>query len=439
MQWRADAPQPAVVRFVLLSMLLHATIVVLFGTSHGGSAGRGEGLPDVLDVTFRRQPGPSDAGLRSGAGVDAATGRDLLAAPESKMAPSRGEPMPGIDPAKTGPSNAVAPAPAAPESDRAAPEALPPQRHPAAEALPRIDLRAPQEVDKPLLPPLISPPVVERLAPPPNPSELAPAPDIASRPSPEIPAAPIQRLTAPALQHELAPPIELAPLPAPVPAAPLPPAAPIERLAAPPAPKSLAPPVEVPPREAVIAPAPIERVDAPRVERELAPAPNVVAPSQAVIPPATPAEVERKTPPASARSAPVPSEAPVPVPDARAVPGERVGPATVQPPRLRLGSPAGPDEDIFKPRRDVVPAGESGAPRLDMEAARERAREIASETTSTRGLLPALPPPPERQSKESHALEKAVKPDCRTAYAGMGLLAVPVLVASTIGDAGCRW
>jgi hypothetical protein len=105
---------------------------------------------------------------------------------------------------------------------------------------------------------------------------------------------------------------------------------------------------------------------------------------------------------------------------------------------LRLGSP-GPDEDIFKPRRDVAAPGEDGAPHIDMEAARQRARELASETTSTRGILPALPPPPERQTKESHALEKAVKPDCRTAYAGLGLLAVPVLVASTIGDAGCRW
>jgi hypothetical protein len=95
---------------------------------------------------------------------------------------------------------------------------------------------------------------------------------------------------------------------------------------------------------------------------------------------------------------------------------------------------------MFKPRRDVAaPPGESGAPPIDMEAARQRAREIASEATSTRGILPALPPPPERLSKESHALEKAIKPDCRTAYAGMGLLAVPVLVASTIGDGGCRW
>lgn len=438
MQWRADAPQPTVVRFVLLSMLLHATVVILFGTSHGGGAGRGQGLPDALDVTFRRQAGPPDAGLP---GVDAATGRDLLAAPQSSAAPARSEPMPGIEPAKTGHFAPVEPPPAAPEPDRAPPEALPPQREPAVEALPRLDLRAPQEVDKPLLPPLMAPPAIERLAPPPNPSELAPAPDTASRPSPEIPAAPIQRLAVPAVQHELAAP---PPLPAPVPAAPLPPAAPIERLAAPPAPQSLAPPVEVPPREAVIAPAPIERLEAPRIDRELAPPPKRVAPSPAVIPPATPAEtppaqVERTVPPAGARPVPAPSEAAVPAPDARAVPGERGAPATTVQPRLRLGSPAGPDEDMFKPRRDVVPAGEGGAPRLDMEAARQRAREIASEATSTRGLLPALPPPPERQSKESHALEKAVKPDCRTAYAGMGLLAVPVLVASTIGDAGCRW
>ena len=89
--------------------------------------------------------------------------------------------------------------------------------------------------------------------------------------------------------------------------------------------------------------------------------------------------------------------------------------------------------------RCLAPPGDSSATHIDMDAARQRAREIASEATSARGILPALPPPPERKSKESTALEKAVKPDCRTAYAGMGLLAVPVLVASTIGDGGCRW
>jgi hypothetical protein len=70
-QWRgrADASPPAIVRFVLLSMLLHATIVILFGTSHGGGAGRGQRMLDVLDVTFRRLPSLPEAGLHAGPGA----------------------------------------------------------------------------------------------------------------------------------------------------------------------------------------------------------------------------------------------------------------------------------------------------------------------------------------------------------------------------------
>ena len=409
-------------RFVLLSMLLHATIVILFGTSHGGGAGRGEGMLDVLDVTFRRLPSLPEAGLQAGPGAETTTGRGLFPRvdPQATVPPLRSEPMP--------PQEAAKPEPA--------PASVPPMPPPAVEPLPRIDLRAPQEVDKPLLPPLIAPPAIERLGPPPHPADLAPPPDLAPPAIRLVPAAPIERLTAPAVQHELAPPIEIAPPPAPVP-----PPAPIERLTAPPAPKSLAPPVAIPPREEAVVPAPIERLDAPRIDRDFAPAPKLVAPAPSVAaPPETaPAEVERTAPPVSARPGPAASESAVPAPDARTAPGARSAPATAAPPpRLRLGAPA-PAEDIFKPRRDVATPGEDGAPRIDMEAARQRAREIASETPSTRGILPALPPPPERQSKESHALEKAVKPDCRTAYAGLGLLAVPVLVASTIGDAGCRW
>ena len=37
------------------------------------------------------------------------------------------------------------------------------------------------------------------------------------------------------------------------------------------------------------------------------------------------------------------------------------------------------------------------------------------------------------------AIDKAQKPDCRDAYAAMGLLAVVPLVASTAGNGGCRW
>jgi hypothetical protein len=111
LRWRADATQPAIVRFVLLSMLLHATIVILFGTSHGGGAGRGEGMLDVLDVTFRRQPSPPEVGLRSGSGAETATGRDLLqrAEPPTAVAPTRREPIPVVEPAKTGePANGQA-------------------------------------------------------------------------------------------------------------------------------------------------------------------------------------------------------------------------------------------------------------------------------------------------------------------------------------------
>ncbi len=374
-QWRsrADAPSPAFLRFVLLSMLLHATIVILFGTSHGTGAGRGEGALDVLDVTLRRQPATPDAGLRTAPDAEPATGQALLPRADEHsplVAPPRNEAAPAIEPAKTRepvPIEPLLPTPQRPVEPDTMPPPIPLQ---AIEPLPRIDSGPLLEMDKSPIPPLIAPPPIapppiERLALPPAPPPLAAPMELAPRPVPLVPAAPIERLAAPPFQHDLAPPVELAP------------------------------------REAPIAPAPLDRLAVPRIDNELAPAPSLVAPS--------------------------PSAAPVAAPAA---------PAT-QPPRLRLGAPD-TDEDLFKPR-DAAAPGESGGPHIDMDAARQRAREIASEATGTRGILPALPPPPERKSKESTALEKAVKPDCRTAYAGMGLLAVPVLVASTIGDGGCRW
>ena len=46
---------------------------------------------------------------------------------------------------------------------------------------------------------------------------------------------------------------------------------------------------------------------------------------------------------------------------------------------------------------------------------------------------------PEEKSKDARALDKAIKPDCRTAYAGLGLLAIPVLVAAALAETGCNW
>jgi hypothetical protein len=79
-------------------------------------------------------------------------------------------------------------------------------------------------------------------------------------------------------------------------------------------------------------------------------------------------------------------------------------------------------------------------PSLDVDAVRRRAGQIAREGTGNRAVLPfPMPPVPERKSKEAIAIEKARKPDCRTAYQDLGLLAVVPLVANQFGEGTCRW
>ncbi len=50
-----------------------------------------------------------------------------------------------------------------------------------------------------------------------------------------------------------------------------------------------------------------------------------------------------------------------------------------------------------------------------------------------------MPAVPEKKSKVETAIENARKPDCRTAYQGLGLLAVVPLVANEFGEGNCRW
>ena len=64
---------------------------------------------------------------------------------------------------------------------------------------------------------------------------------------------------------------------------------------------------------------------------------------------------------------------------------------------------------------------------------------ITREGSGSSGVLNFVPPPPERKNSLADGIAKAAKPDCRTAYADMGLLAVVPLVASTVGNGGCRW
>jgi hypothetical protein len=149
-----------------------------------------------------------------------------------------------------------------------------------------------------------------------------------------------------------------------------------------------------------------------------APAPTTVAPAR----PAAPAPTTQPAP--SAEPAQRPSQAPATQPPA----------ASDYAPRLRFGAP---DDDIFRPREGGAPAGDAESPSIDLERAKKRAAEsIARDSQSPRTLMPVIPPPP---VKEARPLEKAIKPDCRDAYAGMGVLAAVPLVAAAITDKGCRW
>jgi hypothetical protein len=85
------------------------------------------------------------------------------------------------------------------------------------------------------------------------------------------------------------------------------------------------------------------------------------------------------------------------------------------------------------------PSLPSSAPRLNLELVRPRGGELSRRGTA--GVLPLLPRPPEKppKSKLAEELDKAARPDCRTAYSGMGLAATVPLVRDAIRGDGCQW
>ena len=440
--------EPTLIQFVVLSMLVHVLVIMLFGDASRGGARRGDDLLGALDVTLRRLTPEPGSGF--------------------KLAPGAEEPSPGaaLLPRPARPTSASPPA----RAEERAP-ASPPERRETSiappvesgtptpvEAVPRLNPVAPEELDRPLRPGAVVPPRIER--------ELAPPIEAPARAVPSAPAAPLEHVAPTQIQRELTAPAELPPRE--IPTAP---AIPLERVAPQQVERELAAPAELPPREVPLAPgAPLERTAPPAIEHEMTP--PVAVPPRPV--PATPgAPLERVAPPkierplaptveAPLRPAPAPSAEPQSgstpstrgVPAENAAPAQRTIPASPPPataparpdtlPALRYGTPAA-EEDIFKPRPDALnpSAAPGSAPRIDLDAARKRAvRDIANEGSGSRGVLPfplPVPPPPEKKSKAAQAMEKAIKPDCRTAYADSGLLAVPALIAGAFDNGSCRW
>ena len=269
--------------------------------------------------------------------------------------------------------------------------------------------------------------------------------------------APMQRINPPQMKLEKmlnAPKIDVAPAPVPPPVV---------------SPPKVEAPAPAPP---VVVPAPISPIvpRLPTVERTLVEPPKIVAPiARPVAPPV------KETPPVEV---PVPRvETPlVPtLPAAPALPAiDRVPelapkvappPPVAEPATPKSESPATPTpdapmsrEELFKPRAPALPAPapappapaapakratddyDPTKPSVDLDAARKRASQLAREGTGQRALLPfPMPAPPERKTKTEEALEKARKPDCRTAYKDFGLLAAVPLIANEFGEGTCRW
>jgi hypothetical protein len=89
---------------------------------------------------------------------------------------------------------------------------------------------------------------------------------------------------------------------------------------------------------------------------------------------------------------------------------------------------------------DYDPTRPQQAPSLDLDAMRSRAGQLAREGTGNRAMLAfPMPPVPKEKGKLEKALDKAWKPDCKTAYSSLGLAAVVPLIANEFGEGNCRW
>lgn len=79
----------------------------------------------------------------------------------------------------------------------------------------------------------------------------------------------------------------------------------------------------------------------------------------------------------------------------------------------------------------------ANSPRIDYGAMSATIKEIAREETPRQKLIEFESfSQAERLGRE---LEKGKRADCRTAYAGLGPLGIPLLIFSTITDIGCKW
>lgn len=417
--------RPPLWEFVFLSMLIHVIAIALFGAPSGGTS-EGRAMWGALQVVL--QGASLDTGpklkMEHGLGVEQPAAPKKLSRPAPRKEPQRAEPAAPL---------------------------LKPEPHIETLALP---VEAPPAPLSPMdVPPIVVPPLLDRIVtperplelpefriPPPTPVQAAPSPPpapaaaelpaVVERPAPRVERAPAEEppIPAPVVQ----PRIERAPVETP------PVAAPIVQPLLPPLPERAAsPPLAKPPVITPVVPAvPTPPVESPPVEVPVIPAlaPESIGPSRAE--PATKALAPPEVP-----AAPAPAPAPVQQREAPAkierAPALREEPA-LSPSPFRTPGPS--SDSIRNNERAPSSSYDPTAPAVDLDSIRKRAGELARSGSGQRAILAfPMPPVPPKKSKLEDALDKAHKPDCRTAYSSLGLAAVVPLIANEFGEGTCKW
>jgi Meckel syndrome type 1 protein len=390
------AEPTTVARCVLLAMLAHVWLVLTLGNAPGGTAQPGEGVWGAVNVTLRGPATPGAVDLPTPPEPAVATGPVGLA-----ETPRWG----GAVRSQTAPE--VPPEPGAAQLGRWAPLPAPaPAAEPALTPLPRAPVLQPAFPAGPLPEPGR---VLEERAVPPPP----------------------ERTMASSLTRPLAPTAPLAPaLSAMAPIAPLPGRLP--DLAAPAAAPLMAPRAAPPPPTAPVAALPSTQPAAAPVV-VTGPAPPALSSLVAPVAPVAPAVALSPAVPAAAAAVAAPAVA------AASVLPPAASPVTAALPSG--GAPAGLADAGTRLGHDVAGAPAlpaSAPPRLNLQLARQRGGEISRGLGG--GVLAVLPRPPEVDDKLGQQIAKTAKVDCRSAYAGAGVLAVVPLVAESLRkDSSCKW
>jgi hypothetical protein len=396
-----EAPEPPLVQFVVLSMLLHVLVVLLVGTSERAGGGSGDGLsavdavlaPRVPDTGFRLRVAPPAEIGGSAPAVSRPSGR----ASQRARAPSR---------RNTGPA-AKGPAAIAPHAlDTPAAKEIPS----GAESLPRLDLGAPEVADKVIEPrreeplsreaPTETVPRVEFESPRDAEPAITRVPAPIEVPAPEPPAA--EAAPSPASEREAAPvTAPEAPIVAPVQREPESPAKaePDVKPAPPPLTKievlpKFEPEVKLPLQQ--LAPVEVRPVVAPPVDVPPVATPPVIPPPIIPPPPIAPLSPTVIAPPVVPPPVIAPPETtpPVPVPPVIAPPIV-APPVDLPPPRPvapQAPSRAAPESlPQREPERPPVVAPPAATPPRVPRAEREPGRPVESPPTPALTLQPATP------------------------------------------------